>query len=88
VSSGAYSHLGQCAHIAARGTGNLHALVGFVGLFRFQRPGQLIQEHRNAVFKLLRRGSSLWPLRNLDLAPLDQFVPVAPQEVMHLGVPG
>ena len=48
---------------------------------------QLVDKQRNAVRELLFRGRPFWPLRDLQLAPLDQFVTVVGQERMPGGTP-
>ena len=88
VRGGAHAHFRQGEGIAARGPGDAHAFGRFVGLFRFQRSRQLVEEQRNAVRKLCSRGGSFRPLGDLVLAARDQLVAIVSQESVHGGSRG
>jgi len=84
---GTHADLGQGQRIAAGRPGDADAFRALVGFLCFEGARQLVDEQRNAVRELLFRGRPFWPLRDLQLAPLDQFVTVVGQERMHGGTP-
>ncbi|MBG6077089.1 hypothetical protein IWX85_002933 [Polaromonas sp. CG_9.11] len=77
-------HFRQPRDIAARRAGNLKADAVFIVLLGFQCPGQLVNwstgqlvdEHRDAVFQLLHGSGPLWSFGDFFDAPGNQVVAI------------
>jgi hypothetical protein len=80
---GRHAHLGEHRRHTAGCPGNPLAGRAFAGLIRLQRLGELVQEHRNAVPELARRGRPPRPARHLLLAATDQLVAIVREKGVH-----
>src|SRR6185369_11014129 len=82
---GGHAHLREHRSHTAGCPGDPLAGRSLAGLVCFQRLGELVQEHRNAIAELARRGRPPRTARHLLLAATDQLVAIVGEKGMHHG---